>query len=413
MPKAWLKWSLLYLLLIGVYLVFSYSLTAPNLVLSSNPWYWQFQTWMWEHLFNQRDLLTYSYLAIILGLVGSWGGLVYSLWKMPSNAKFRLPQFGVLFLVLSLPLLLANNALSYDVFNYIFNAKMVVFYHANPHVQVALDFAGDDWTRFMHNTHTPAPYGYGWTVFSLLPYLLGFGKFVLIWFNFSLWSWLSLALTLWMVIKIYQLLFKKPIPVWKLALVFLNPLVLIEIIANSHNDLWMMFPALLGCYLLLLPSSKPGKKMAQIITAGFVWAFSVSTKLATLALAPIGLWLLTPLKKFKSWTLVASGLMFLPLLMERSQQFHPWYLTWSLVFLPLIPDQIKLKLPGKSINLAGLWRTWLISLSITSLLRYLPYLWQGDFEGPVLLHQKLITWCGAAILSLAWIIWQQRLSKKD
>ena len=43
---------------------------------------------------------------------------------------------------------------SYDIFNYLFNAKMVLIYGANPHIKTALEFAFDPMVRFMQNTHT-------------------------------------------------------------------------------------------------------------------------------------------------------------------------------------------------------------------------------------------------------------------
>src|SRR3990172_6981226 len=110
-------WLWLLPVVAGIYSVYSFSQTDPNQVFFSQSWYWQFQKFMWRLGFQER--------------------------------------------------------LSSDIYNYIFNAKMVWVYGANPHRQVALNFPDDQWLRFMHNTHTPAPYGYGWTMLSLVPSVIG------------------------------------------------------------------------------------------------------------------------------------------------------------------------------------------------------------------------------------------------
>ncbi|MBU0578649.1 hypothetical protein KJ628_01565 [Patescibacteria group bacterium] len=372
---------LLYFLLLTIYAVFSYSLTAPNLVLTSWPPYWRFQTWMWSNFFNNRQLLTCSYLALLISLFITYFKIIKT-WPKKQQISRWLP------LLIASPLILSNNALSYDVFNYIFNAKMVVVYQANPHLQTALNFAGDNWTRFMHNTHTPAPYFYGWTSLSLLPYFLGGGKFLPTWLIFRLFSFLSFGLLSYLTIQFSQLKSLK----WQLILL-LNPLLLIEVVSNVHNDLWMMTPALAA--MLLITRKKTNK---NILISFALLLFSASIKLATLALIPLWLALVLPWKKAwpkfhkfitSSWPLLVSILLFLPLLTPRSKQFLPWYLIWSLVWLPLINKK---------------WQAWKISLlvlTISSMLRYAPYLWAGNYDGSAVSQQQLITWIP---FILFWII---------
>src|SRR5690606_16427971 len=147
-----------------------------------------FQQWMWQTFFENRELMTYVYV----GIVAVAFALYWAVTRDFNRKNVRLTLITSL-LILS-PLLLAYNALSHDVFNYIFNAKMVRVYQADPHNKVALDFPQDDWLRFMHNTHTPAPYGYGWTAMSLVPSAIGMDKFVITWELFRLFSVVSLVL---------------------------------------------------------------------------------------------------------------------------------------------------------------------------------------------------------------------------
>lgn len=392
---------LVYLICFLMYSIFSYSLTAPNLVLSSWQPYWRFQTWMWATFFNNRFLLTYAYAGLISLLTGVYFFLIQQKNLTAVSKKISITYFFILISVL----LLASNALSYDIFNYIFNARMILIYHANPHVHAALEYSFDLWTRFMHNTHTPAPYGYGWTVLSLIPYLFGMGKFLLTWISFKIFSALSILL-LW--ITYVKLTPQKPnnLSTW---LILLNPLLLIEVVGNSHNDLWMMVPAMVS-FLILSRSKKLSIQWPQIGTSLFLLLLSISIKYATFVIGPI--WLLLVFNRMKwfttqkrlirlsnltiaFWPFFCSLLLFLPLLTSQSQQFHPWYLSWILVWIPLFsqpPDSSKSIVETKLYALQNLWKSAIIALSISSLFRYLPYLLVGEYTSNVLLFQKYITW---------------------
>ncbi|MEA2057038.1 MAG: hypothetical protein U9O78_05045, partial [Patescibacteria group bacterium] len=265
------------------------------------------------------------------------------------------------------------------------------------HIQTALNFAFDPWMRFMHNIHTPAPYGYGWTALSLLPFSLGLGKFSLTWLVFKIFSLVSLMLLIYLckwLAKLYKKVDFNEKYAW---LVCLNPLVLIELIGNAHNDLWMMLPAFVSLGLIsFLKNKKLFSKILCIILSIALLAFSISTKFASLLLLPIwlGLFLEATNKSFfksilniakipliwwqQNWTLLASILMFLPLLTNRSQQFHPWYLVWSLAWLPLIRNK--------------LWKNLLLVFSFSSLLRYLPWILNNDYSPTIQAQQKIITW---------------------
>lgn len=379
--NRWLWLSFLgYWLGLAIYAVFSYSLTAPNLVLSQNRDFWQFQTWMWKTFFNNRELLSKVYLTLIVTNFGLYLLFVSQLLK--SALKFKTVFLALLMLVL--PLFLSNNALSYDVFNYIFNAKMLAVYQVDPHIRVAADFPEDPWLKFMHNITTTAPYGHGWTYLSLVPFYLGMGKFLSTWLSFRLFSLLPLFLLAYLYWR-YQ---RPNKPVW-LVLVLFNPLLLIEVVSNMHNDLWMMVPAI---WSLLFLSDAHGRRsrwlrsgVSLLTLAGTMWV-----KLASVILLP--LWFLIAIKdRLKSiprlyalvdnWPLLASLAMFMPLLTARSQQFHPWYLIWPLTFVPLI----------KPNRWNKIWVNSLFVLSLSSLLRYLPFLWNNNYEGNVLLLQRLIT----------------------
>ena len=414
MKQFWVFW-----LGLLAFSIWSFGLTDPNLVLTSFEPYLKFQYKIWHFAADYRQVYTYIYMGIISWLFMSYFWLVK--WLRQNKLSLNVKNAVLCFFVLISPLLFSYNALSHDVFNYLFNAKMVVLYQANPHIKVALDFTSDDWTRFMHNTHTPAPYGYGWTFFSLIPFSLGFGKFTFTWLLFRLTSVVSLILT-FIALRVFAKVTKIKIELADLALFFLNPLVLIEIISNQHNDLWMMAPIIFSIAIL---ARKPTRNLFRTLSlSGLLFLTSISIKYATLALTP--LWLLVAAiyrleeqlfqnlrrrfhlpekiinvgisffsnKFFGLVPTAAAILMLLPLFTERSQQFLPWYLVWSLVWLPFIKSPII--------------KSTLIVFSLSSLLRYLPWIWEGGYGLEALGQQKMITW----LIPAAWLIFQLAKSKK-
>lgn len=392
-------WLLFYFVVLSLYALWSYSLTDPNLVLSSWPPYWNFQQWMWQTFFSNPQLLTYSYIGLIIAALIGWYKAAQSL---PAQTSYK--KVLCYALLLSFPLWFSYNALSHDVFNYIFNAKMVVVYQEDPHVSVALNHPDDLWTRFMHNTHTPAPYGYGWTAFSLFPYMIGMGKFLFTWLVFRGMNVVALCLVFALLIKLARSLYIKTTPK-DFALLFFHPLLLIEVISNSHNDLWMLIPALASLLLVLTPQVK--KSGWKVFLSLLLLLLSISTKMATIVLLPIWLiivwhglntqlkWLHFLPRQLKRWVdvvimltienlgFIASVLLFFPLFSSRSQLFHPWYLLWAFSWLPLIR--------------VSWWKAILLAFSVSSLFRYVPWIFAGGFEGNVLLQQQAVTWLGAVV----------------
>lgn len=398
-----------------VYTLFSYSLTDPNLVLTNIPAYWNFQQWMWQVFYADKRLLITAYSLLIFIMFGIYWKLIQVLRN--KELKLSVSDTILSYLVLISPLFLAYNALSHDVFNYIFNARMVVEYGADPHTTAALTFNGDPWLRFMHNTHTAAPYGRGWTILSLAAYSLGFGKFLLTWLSFRLLAIISVIVAYLSLRYFSRQVLKKELKVAAAALVFLNPLFLIEVVANQHNDLWMIAAAAAGLALFISTIMEKSISKPLLLAGVVLWLLSIYFKLATLVLAPIfilfvalrisknnieakyfssKLKMLQPLfQRALAWITkivnsyvpdMAAALLFIPLLTSRAQQFHPWYLLWIIVWLPFM--RIKL------------FRELIIIFSLTSMLRYLPWMYNDGYSAEILFQQKLITWILPALYAL-------------
>lgn len=409
----------LFILILFFYSVFSYILTEPNLILSSNPVYWNFQTKLWENFYHDPKFITAAYIFLIISMFFCYLWILSKLKKRKEIFKLDFSSVHLwVYTAVILPLFLSYNALSHDIFNYIFNARMVLKWGYNPHIKTALDFAQiDDWVRFMHNTHTTAPYGYGWTGLSLIPSFLGMEKLLPTLFMFRVFMLIGVLFLYCALQHLSVTLNKRKLYVHELALVFLNPLFLIEVVSNYHNDLWMMAPAILGVSMILrlmqpsIIKRTVKQKMITFALASSLLILSISIKLVTILYVPLFILVLMLAffidkysdlirKRFKlpipkqfisagllmvsSWVekyipTVLAIVMFIPLFTDRSQQFLPWYLLWILVWVPFIKNKT--------------FRNTILIFSFSSLLRYVPWL-QNSFEysDQVQLNSRVITW---------------------
>lgn len=394
------------LLLFGLpflfYAIYSYAQTDPNLVFNSNPLYLNFQQQMWQLGYHQRALSSRLYAVLILGMFAVYVLAITRFRTLLEKTGVKLLAMLIFLLVVTYP------ALSHDLFNYMFNARMVVKYQQDPHIHTALEFPNDQWVRFMNNVHTPAPYGYGWTVLSLIPYSVGFHKFNPTYFAFKLFMVFGFIALYKIQSRVAMNLNDKNFQ-WKKWLFFLNPLVLVETIGNVHNDVWMM-AVYFGAFLLLLEAqrvTKLAKKLFILGCSAVLFVLSSSIKFATLALAPIYVSFLLQPRFSKNlayivqtyWADISAVLMLLPLLTARSQQFHPWYLIWSLSFLPF----------SRSVVV----RAGVIGLSISSMLRYFPYLSTGGYTEASFLLERQITWIGGVVAFLVLILINKLLSRRS
>lgn len=399
-------WPFVALVIISLLLsLWSYTLVDPNLFLLSQPWWVELQSWFWQ---NRGDWAV---------LAAGYGILVLAWWAVylaaPRLVQFRawperkIPVVFLAFGAMVIAVLwIGHNALSHDIFNYLFNARMVVEYGANPHVCTALEFAYDPWVRFMHNVHTSAPYGYGWTALSLIPYIAGMGTFLLAYLAMKGWMVLGLLLYIFFGWR----LFREAQPqadnrVELLWLFVANPLLLWETVLNGHNDVWMMWPALAAMWLLF--RSQKTKQWWMIVGTAVLLGLSISVKLVTVVLIPfvVGLLLWPWLKQHLSgnwrpvralgehlsryWAEYAVLVLLAPLVTQRSQQFLPWYLIWSWSFFPLVRWS---------------WLRWfLLALAFTSQLRYIPWLLNAlEYTDALQVQMRLVTWSalGVAVVLL-------------
>lgn len=369
--------------LTAVFSLFLYSFTQIDLNLTlSKITIWQRMEKAFVHVgYFQRPLSTTIFLTILFFLFFFY---LLILW-LTKNDRLKANQLWWLIFATVVILFLSYPAFSHDIFNYIFDAKIVAFYHQNPYRVKPLDFPDDPMTRFMHWTHRPSVYPPLWISLSVVPFVFGFGKFLLQLFLFKAMMAGFYLGTIWLIWKISEALTPKQ-KIFNLAFYAFSPLVLIESLVSGHNDGVMVFFALLAFYLLL--KKKPFLSFLS-------WFFSIGVKYITAFLFPVFAllaWRKIRVKKvdYQKLTIAAILFLFLAILTTTYRiGFQPWYLLWTLPFIALKAEERFL-----------FWLT--IGFSLGSLLRYAPFLYYGHWNYPV---PNMKLWLTALPVGLSFLVY--------
>lgn len=354
--------------------LFFYSFTQVDLslTLSRASFLQDFQkAFQYVGWFN-RPLSTYLYIALLI--------IAFTLYRYTLSLinKKQLERKLVIktIVVVGAVLFLSYCAFSYDLFNYIFDAKIITHYHQNPYFHKALDYAGDPMLSFMRWTHRTYPYGPFWLVLTVPLSYVGFGIFV---FTFYLFKLLMFATFIGSVLVIERIAKKLNFdPIYAMAAFALNPLVLIESLVSAHNDIVMLFFGLLS--LLLFVEGKYVKS-AIWLTVSILIKFATALMIPALAIRKF--------KKIKDEQFIYLIVLFMiaaVIFATIRTQFQPWYLLYVLPFTAFIQKKYFVAIPVILISLAGL-------------LQYIPYLYTGNWDPPIPLILNSIM-VGSIVLSL-------------
>ena len=349
--------------------IFSYSYVDLNLTLSQNLVILKFVILMQQLGYYNRTSAALTYLALI---IFTFSFFILNLWFF-YRSKIGLKYLKISTVANTLVLIFAYPFLSYDLFNYMFWAIIIINYHANPYTHRPLDFPNDEWLRFMRWVHSYYPYGPLWLLYSLIPATLGFGKFVLNLLTFKVFISIFHLINSYLIYKILGRINSK----YRLtgtAFYSLNPTLLIEGVVNGHNDV-ALASFMLGSIYFLIYNKKVLSaltliagalvKYIPVLVAGWLFRESVSVK--------------KNIERYIKWSL-ATMIVFtffyssikinIPLIPLGSTQvqFQPWYLFWTIPLVVLIPRITLLMLAG--------------AVCFGASLRYLPYLYYGDWSHP-------------------------------
>ena len=223
---------------LGIIALFFYSFTQVDLslTLSKASWIQDFQkVFQYIGYFN-RPLSTYLFIGIVIFLFASYFLIIKNI------ERFSKKQIWSLIMVSAVVLGISYNAFSYDLFNYIFDAKIFTHYGQNPYEYKALDFAAvqEPMLSFMRWTHRTYPYGPVWLGITIPISYLGMNYFLVTFFLFKTLMVSAFIATVWLIKKIVSDT-KTTDELQAIALFALNPFVLIESVVSAHVDIVMIF----------------------------------------------------------------------------------------------------------------------------------------------------------------------------
>lgn len=344
-------------LLLCFFTIFSFLFVDPNLHYLKN-----FYTGFFS---DHRGIVTLIYILFVLIFFCFYIYFIRAVvnHKVKGKDIISIISIVVITLFFSYPAVF-----SYDIFNYMTTAKVSFFYWENPYIIMPVEFIGEPFLSFTHAANKLALYAPFWIILTGIPFLLSFGNFIFMLYSFKLlvsFFYIATAILLWKLTKNY-------LPV---VIFTLNPLVVIEVMIGGHNDIVMMFFALLSFYLL---------RQKKILFGLVSITLSVLIKYATIILFPIFLytvWIIIQGKK-PVWDKVfisSAGLMFfIFLLSPLREEIYPWYAIWFLVFIALVPSK-------KNILYTG------ITFSFGLLFRYVPFMALGTYFGPTPIIKQVVS----------------------
>jgi len=381
-----------YLLLVFGLFFYSFTQVDLNLTLSRWPPMLVMQNFLQQIGYYQRPLSVFFYIVIIFLFFIFY---FLFLWLVRIE-KIR----GIWGLVIATTVILtfSYNAFSYDLFNYIFDAKIVTFYQQNPYLQKALDYPSDHMVSFMRSTHRTYPYGPTWLGLTVPLSLLGFNVFLPTLYLFKGLMAASFLGTVYFLKKILDNL-KMQSPLYGISLFALNPLVLIESVVSAHNDIVMMFFAVLSLYLLL--------RKRYIFSFTFL-AVSIGIKFATILLLPVFIYIAIMQIKNKTidfkrifmiiFILMCAAVVIASLVSgaNKNPELQPWYFLMLFPFAALIAQK----------RIVALLT---ICVSFGMLLSYIPFLLTGEWPKDIVdLKIKLLI-AAIAVGMLVYILSSKRL----
>lgn len=328
-------WMSVYLATLLVFAVFSYTQVDLNLTLFNFKPYLNIQDQLNQLGYYHRPENTTIFFLILILL-----NLFYLFFlKQSFRGRLKNNQVRNLVIITGIILFLGYNVFSHDLFNYLFDARIITTYHLNPYIYKPLDFPSDTWIRFMHWVHVPSVYPPLWILISLVPSFLGLGKFALTLYLFRALFFLSYLSSCFFIYKITRSNFA-------VILFALNPLVLAEGLLSPHVDMVMASFGLAAIYFFL---------NAKLIKSYVFWLISIGIKYITLVFLPI---FNKPALKLLGKNQWLKGIFWLSVLgvlvLSYFKGLQTWYLLLPLSTLPLVADELDSRITLTLALIAGL-----------------------------------------------------------
>lgn len=342
-----------YLSIIFLFFLFSYLFIDPNFTYLED---------LYSGFYSvHRNLASLVYLLLLMAMFGVYILILKNTSRVEYQKRFLL--FMAVVGIFSYPAIF-----SYDIFNYIATAKVAFFYFENPYIIMPIEFTQDPILQFTHAANKLALYGPVWIILTGVPFILSSGNYLM---SIILFKLLTVSFFLGTVLLIWKITKNK----FSVLFFSLNPLVLIETFISSHNDIVMMFLALLSFYFL---TSK------KIIYAILFLILSILIKYAAIFLLPVFIYTLYKLFNGMSidwrkiWLFAFISMFIIFIFSFLREEIYPWYAIWPMTFLALIPEKK---------NLIIIF----IALTFGLMLRYVPFMLIGTHFGITPISKTVLT----------------------
>jgi hypothetical protein len=341
--------TILFFILLIILFVFSYGFIDPGLILTKNSTLLHIFQPMHNIVYVQRPLATVMFALIIVGI---------TLWYL--YAFFRtdkvFPSWKKLWISIGLMIVIlvcSFSAFSYDLFNYITTAKVAFHYHENPYIVMPTQISNEPYLSFTRAANKVALYGPVWIGLTALPHAFGLGQIWNTIITFKLFITIFYLLFLYFIYRLTKS---------KRNVVFFafNPLIIIEVLVSGHNDIVMMFFAMVGLYCWHEKSKIAG--LFFLIVSWF-------TKIPSVVLAPLLFLKKIPWDQFLVYAYGLLSFVFFVFAPMR-EELYPWYAVWMIVIASFFDLHKRTFLIG-----------WTMCLSFALELRNLPYIYMGYYGG--------------------------------
>lgn len=361
----------LYILFLLLFNIFTWSFAGRNFLFVSD-----------NLLFDFAQQIPWFYGSIYSIFVIVFFFFYFFLSQKVRKGILKIKHVWKLIILTVLILLPSFPAFSYDIFNYMATAKVTFFYRENPYIVMPIELPNEPLLSFMHAANKVALYGPTWIASTFIPYVISMNDILRMIYTFKAFIALFYLGVCWLIWKlsgknIYSLIFFA-----------LNPLVIIETLVSSHNDVVMLFFALLSFWLLR------EKKIPQSVLA---FIFSILIKFSTLFLIPVYIYTIFLILRNKKvawnriWFYSTISMYIILFLSPIREEIYSWYLIWPLVFVSLIPNQKLLK------NIT-------VAFSFGLLFRVVPFLYTLNWGGVTPLVKKIVTFTPPSLTAIYYAI---------
>ncbi len=194
-----------------------------------------------KYLESPLTILIYFFLIVSFLLI------IFKLPEKDFKQYFKL--IIICSLLIAVVLLFLPPITSSDAWQYIMQAKIYNFYHANPYVTAPAQFPNDILTANISDPLMTVVYGPLFTGLTILLNLLSQSNIYLNIFFLKLVNLLLIIATAYIIFKLLKQYNKEKL-YSGLFFFITNPLIFYETLLNGHNDIIMIFPLVLAIYFL-------------------------------------------------------------------------------------------------------------------------------------------------------------------